>query len=83
MGKIVKFWGGNAPPFFCMESMYMLKISRQGLKASVLITLIISILDYFRGKEFEFVSVVIMFFIVLVVYETVGFIGGALNKIDK
>lgn len=61
----------------------MLKISRRGLKASVLITLIISILDYFRGKEVEFFSVAIMFFIVLVVYEALGFIGGDLNNIDK
>lgn len=61
----------------------MLKFSKQGLKASILITLLISVLGYFRGEEFGFLPIVIKFFVILVVYEVVGFIGNALKKINK
>ncbi|WP_074397227.1 MULTISPECIES: hypothetical protein [unclassified Halomonas] len=52
----------------------MLKVSKQGIKTSVVITLLISIFDYSDGEEVGFSSVLVKFFALLVVYEGIGFI---------
>lgn len=61
----------------------MFKVSKQGLKTSAVITLLISILDFFRGKEVDFISIVITFFVLLAVYELIGFMGSILKKFNK
>lgn len=61
----------------------MFKVSKQGLKTSALITLLISILDFFRGKEIGFISILITFLVLLVVYEVIGFIGSVLKRNNK
>lgn len=52
----------------------MFKVSKQGLKVSALITVLMSVLDYFMGEEVGLFSIFIDFFVLLLVYEVVGFI---------
>ncbi|MGM0544510.1 MAG: hypothetical protein ACQERP_11615 [Pseudomonadota bacterium] len=58
----------------------MLKVSKQGIKSSVVITLLMSVFDYSSGEEVGFVSVFVNFFILLLIYEGVGFIEQLLKR---
>lgn len=62
----------------------MLKVSKKGIKSSVVIALLMSIFDYSSGDEVGFFSVSINFFVVLVIYEVIGFIENLLkSKFNK
>ncbi|MGM0824050.1 MAG: hypothetical protein ACQEUY_04945 [Pseudomonadota bacterium] len=58
----------------------MLKVSKKGIKSSVVITLLLSVFDYSSGEEVGFVSVFFKFFVFLLIYEGIGFIEQILKK---